>query len=711
MVSHAEGAEPADGAADGAAPSAPLSSSTATAATAAVATAQLRAVLDVVRRLYGVTGGPDAAAAVPARRDETRGPPRRPTAVLWLRGGRPNAGGDESGSGYEVVVDATLETAPSSTDDALAAVRALLARSYSTLGEAPVQPAPSPVSPSLPPPPVVVFRVRPTLVIAVRALGGGRVEVAWKPVPVEGGAPGVVGLTTEDIAAVGLLFGVAAREWRAAVTAAPPAVASAAAAAPSSPPADIDHLHALVRSAALLAGTAPAVNAAAQGTFPPRPQAAAAAAPPQPDLRLEDFDDDDADEGVPAPAGQGSGAQRGAPGAGTTISPRRQPLRFLKSQGIRVYSRKSNRREGVDWTSLAGYADIQREVEDAVLLPMQHPGVFAAVAGQTRVRPEPITHGAFLFSGPPGTGKTTTARVIASLTDVPLVVLDFEHIGSPYFSASEGNFARVLEAVSSLDGAVLVVDEAEAMFPSRGGGGEALGGGGGGGGGNVPRGTTADIGNKLLAQMLKFLEGMQGSSGGGGKGGAGSGSGRTSVIFATNRPESLDSALLSRVSSTVPFHLPTPEQRAAIWRVYARHLDDAAIAGLVEDTEGWAGRDVKRACEVVERRHAAALLRAGAVEGAAVTPPPTDLYERAIDERWEGVLSMAGKGPVGAGGGRHSRGGGGGGDAGGAAKRRIAGSRRHREGQGGVTYKRDRVKGEGGKGGGGGVVQGGDTRV
>lgn len=140
-------------------------------------------------------------------------------------------------------------------------------------------------------------------------------------------------------------------------------------------------------------------------------------------------------------------------------------------------------------------------------------------------------------------------------------------------------------------------------------------------------GTTSSIGSKLLSQVLKFVEGIAGGA-------------TNSVIFATNRPAELDPALLSRCAASVRFELPDAAQRAAIFKRYAKQLSDADIATVVARSDGMSGRDIKRAAEVAERRHAAALQRAGVTDPSAATPPPVGEYVAALEERAGGVLAL-----------------------------------------------------------------------
>ena len=151
---------------------------------------------------------------------------------------------------------------------------------------------------------------------------------------------------------------------------------------------------------------------------------------------------------------------------------------------------------------------------------------------------------------------------------------------------------------------------------------------GGGGGGRSGSGVAGATSTKLLSQLLKFMEGIGGGA-------------SNSVILATNRPQELDPALLSRCAASVRFELPSAEQRLAIWRRYAKQLSPEDLQELAEDSEGMAGRDIKRSAELAERRHTAGLQRSGLLSSEDdVTPPPIEQYLHALEERQDGVLAM-----------------------------------------------------------------------
>lgn len=86
-------------------------------------------------------------------------------------------------------------------------------------------------------------------------------------------------------------------------------------------------------------------------------------------------------------------------------------IQELSALGVGVYYR--SKEGGLDWESIAGYDDVKREIQDSILMPLQHPETYDKIAEGTRVRFETNRPRAILFEGPPGTGKTLSARVIA----------------------------------------------------------------------------------------------------------------------------------------------------------------------------------------------------------------------------------------------------------------------------------------------------------
>ncbi len=77
----------------------------------------------------------------------------------------------------------------------------------------------------------------------------------------------------------------------------------------------------------------------------------------------------------------------------------------------------------LDWDFLAGYEKQKRAIEDTILLALSYPEIYDEITQNTRMKHEPNRPKAILFEGPPGTGKTTSAKIISQQVNIPLVYI------------------------------------------------------------------------------------------------------------------------------------------------------------------------------------------------------------------------------------------------------------------------------------------------
>lgn len=66
---------------------------------------------------------------------------------------------------------------------------------------------------------------------------------------------------------------------------------------------------------------------------------------------------------------------------------------------------------------------------------------------------------AVLLEGPPGTGKTTAARVIACQAEIPLVYIPLEAIASKWYGESEKQLGGMLDLAEQMGGCIIFLDE------------------------------------------------------------------------------------------------------------------------------------------------------------------------------------------------------------------------------------------------------------
>jgi SpoVK/Ycf46/Vps4 family AAA+-type ATPase len=245
---------------------------------------------------------------------------------------------------------------------------------------------------------------------------------------------------------------------------------------------------------------------------------------------------------------------------------------------------------------IAGYESVKREVRETIVMPLLHPELFTAVTNLARTRPGPAVPRAVLFEGPPGTGKTTMARVMASASNLPLVYVPLESIMSKWVGDSEKRLDTIFDLAGTLGKSIVFLDEIDAFAGSR------------------DKGDMPEYTRRILSVMLRQMQGLVDTSG-------------VVVIGATNRKDDLDPALLSRFTRSIYFPLPNEAERAAIIGYYAKHLAADEALALARACEARSGREIEDGCGTAERMWATELVMARAT---AASPPPADRYAGAF---------------------------------------------------------------------------------
>ncbi|KLO09831.1 26S proteasome subunit P45 [Schizopora paradoxa] len=150
-----------------------------------------------------------------------------------------------------------------------------------------------------------------------------------------------------------------------------------------------------------------------------------------------------------------------------------------------------------------------------------------------------------LLYGPPGTGKTLCARAVANRTDATFIRVIGSELVQKYVGEGARMVRELFEMARGKKACIIFFDEVDAI-----------------GGARFDSGTGED--NEVQRTMLELINQLDGFDP----------RGNIKVLMATNRPDTLDPALLrpGRIDRKVEFALPDNEGRAHILRIHARSM-------------------------------------------------------------------------------------------------------------------------------------------
>ena len=204
----------------------------------------------------------------------------------------------------------------------------------------------------------------------------------------------------------------------------------------------------------------------------------------------------------------------------------------MGKSNAKVYVKSSN---GIKFTDVAGEDEAKENLTEIVEY-LHDPEKYKEIGASM---PKGI-----LLVGPPGTGKTMLAKAVAGEANVPFFSMSGSEFVEMFVGMGASKVRDLFKQAKEKAPCIVFIDEIDAIGKKRDG--QV--------GGNDEREQT-------LNQLLTEMDGFEGNNG-------------VIILAATNRPESLDPALLrpGRFDRRVPVELPDLKGREEILKVHARKI-------------------------------------------------------------------------------------------------------------------------------------------
>lgn len=234
------------------------------------------------------------------------------------------------------------------------------------------------------------------------------------------------------------------------------------------------------------------------------------------------------------------------------------PFSFGKSRAKVLNGRQDKR--AATFNDVAGIDEAKEEVQEIVEF-LKSPDAFRRLGGR-------IPKGVLLV-GPPGTGKTLLARAIAGEAQVPFFAISGSDFEEMFVGVGASRMRDMFAEAKKQAPCIVFIDEIDSIGMKRSGAG-AIGG--------------SHAYEQTLNTMLVEMDGFDANEG-------------VIVIAATNRPDTLDSALLrpGRFDRQVMIDLPTLKGREEILALHGKKIkfaEDADLQRIARGTPGFSGADL-----------------------------------------------------------------------------------------------------------------------
>lgn len=220
--------------------------------------------------------------------------------------------------------------------------------------------------------------------------------------------------------------------------------------------------------------------------------------------------------------------------------------------------------DGTRFDDIAGLSRAKEEIRDRLVLPSKEKELFEVF--------EMKAASGMLLYGPPGTGKTMLAKAVASEVDAAFFSVKPSDIMDMYVGQNEGNIRSLFEAAREHERAVIFFDDFDALGKDR----------------RLVRNTSWH--DSMIVELLTQIQGLEEHEG------------TLLLIAATNKPWTIDSALLRPGRFSVKVKVPLPDAESREWILRNRisqvpHSDSIDYHAISLKLEGYNGADVDEVCD------------------------------------------------------------------------------------------------------------------
>jgi len=229
-----------------------------------------------------------------------------------------------------------------------------------------------------------------------------------------------------------------------------------------------------------------------------------------------------------------------------------------------VYSmQQMDSEKPVSFQEIGGLHEQLRQLREVIELPLTNPELFSRVG---IAAPKGV-----LLYGPPGTGKTLLAKAIATNVDAAFLKVVASSIVDKYIGESARVIREMFAYARDHEPCIIFIDEVDAI------------------GGKRIEGTSSDREvQRTLMELLNQMDGFDKL-------------GKVKVIMATNRPDTLDSALMrpGRLDRKIEIGLPNESGRLDILKIHAAPITkkgEIDYEAVVKLSEGFNGADLRNVC-------------------------------------------------------------------------------------------------------------------